>query len=317
LDLYYTDPFWKAATRGAQAAARASGAAFTQVDANLSATTQADQFLSAETSGANVIELAPVDVKAAVAQVVKARKMGIKVCGLALGVPNTYVDATVELNEYGNGQFAAQYILQQAKKEGLKSINVMQITVSLTTEAGIERTGGFDSIMKNPNSYGIHVNVVSKSALTPEDAATAFEDAATTTKFQALFNQTDVFAPGLIPILKRDGYTPRGGKNHVIWIGTGGIPTGLAAIRQGWQDASINFPIDKIGGVCTRLMVALRNGQSVRSSIACILKEEGLPAATTKVTYPPTGPIILPSPALITPANVNSQQWWGNQKAAA
>ena len=223
------------------------------------------------------------------------------------------MDATVELNEIGNGQFAANYILSQAKKEGLKSINVVQIEVSLTTEAGRDRTSGFESVMKNPNPYGIHVHLVSKPALTPESAATAFEDAATKTKFQAMFDQTDVFAPGIVPILKRDGYTPTGGKNHMIWIGTGGIPTGLAAIRQHWQDASINFPIDKIGAVCTLLMVGLRNGHSVRSSIAGVLKKEGLPAATTKVTYPATGPIILPSPGLITAANVNSKQWWANQ----
>lgn len=315
LNLLATDPFWQAATRGAQTAATALGADFVTLDGNLNATTQAGQFATATTAGAGVILIAAVDSKAVIPQLVAARKAGIAVCSVNLTEPGTMIDGTVAMREVAGAQTAARDILANAKKQGKKALTVVNLVSVLTNENSRLRLQGFTSVMKNPNVFGIKVRRIDKQTNgTLDGAASALSAVAVQAHIDAIYTQTDYFTPALVPVLTRNHYTKASGKNHAYFVGTGGLPDGLKAIRQGWQDVTYSFPIDQQANACLRFGVAVKNGQSVKAVFASVVKASGMDTKTTVLGgTAATGPQILQLAKRVTRANVNDKSLWGNQ----
>jgi ribose transport system substrate-binding protein len=79
-----------------------------------------------------------------------------------------------------------------------------------------------------------------------------------------------------------------GEPNHVLIVGIDGTPLALQRIRQGTEDATINQDPFKMGALAISSAVDVLNGKAVE-------KEQLLP------------------PMLVTKANVDDPQLWGNR----
>jgi ABC-type sugar transport system substrate-binding protein len=310
-----TDTFWQAANVGAAGAAKALGDPYSSLDAGGNATTQVAQLEAALARKVNVLLIAPVDSKVLGPYVKKAEAQGVKVCAVGIGMSNEYVDATVVLEEKTGAADDAKQILQWAKAQHRKSITVLEGEIDPTQQAGQLRTAGFNSVMKNPNPYGVNVNLVQRvfgSSL--GTVVSVMGDTLTaTTHIDAAYMQTDFYAPAVVTALKAHHYTTYKGKNHVYLVGTTATTSGLAAIRGGWEDYSQNDPVPQEGATCVRLGVAMYKGQSAINAAPGIARAEGLNPAKTEISNNPvTGPYIQELYQPITRANVNSSAFWPN-----
>lgn len=314
LNLYVQDVFWQAANKGAERAARALGATLVEQDANISTTTQASQFDAAIARHDDVVLVAANDSQAIIPEVQKARAAGIKVCAVNLSIPGTYLDGTVVMDEIGGATVAGKYVLDWAKSANKKQINVLLMEVPQTQENGRLRTAGFAAAVTDPTS-GVTVNLITKlGGGSLESVATALTDTLATTHIDAMYTESDFYSPALPTVLQQHGYTTAGGSNHVQWIGVGGIPGGMDAIRKGWQDATQNFPIDQQADACLRLGAAATEGKNLQTELPAIMKAAGMDPSTSSTQFKAsTGLWVLQTATTITKDNVDSKAFWANQ----
>ncbi len=116
------------------------------------------------TEGANAIIVYPIDIAALAPVLKKATAKGIKVFDFTSAAPSsTGIDMslTVFSGDYQAGQLAGQALVKAlTKKYGSPKGTVLEIQGLLTTEAAVDRGGGFHSVVnKYPN-----IHVVSKAA---------------------------------------------------------------------------------------------------------------------------------------------------------
>lgn len=308
-----TDPFWRGAGDGAKSAAEAAGAEFVEQDANGDATAQASQLDTAVQQGANVIVIAPVDSKAITPQLNAATEAGVTVVALNRPISGVVLDGSVFISEYQGGVEAAEAMFAAAKEQGLSEMNVLQLRGATSDEAAQLRGSGFADTIKK-GAPGITVTLIEKGTdWKPEQAASATEDVLSTQEIQGLYTESDFLLPSVIPVLERNGYTPLGGDKHAVLVGVGGLPDALKLIREGWQDATMAFPIDKQAAAAVRLGVALFNGMSAEEAYPGVLAESGFSADTSELKQDAaTGPQIINQPELVTKANVDDPNLWGN-----
>lgn len=309
-----SDDFWRAAETGAAQAAKALGDPFSALDADGNATTQVSQIQAALVRHAKILIVAPVDSQTLAPYVKKAIDAGVKVCAVGIAEPYTYTDATVALEEEKGAAADATQILKWAKSAGKKSLNVLIAEIPQTQSPGPLRTGGFESVMKNPNPYGIKVHIVPKLFGTSlGTAASALSDALTANHIDAIYSETDFYSPPIQTVLKQHGYTPNTGSNHIYWVGTTATTSGISAIESGWEDYSQNDPVDAQAGTCVRLAAAAYAGQNVVSAVPAAARAEGLNPSQVLVTNDPkTGPSVQELFSAITRSNATSTAFWPN-----
>lgn len=317
LNVLAADPFWAACTDGANKAATALGnRKVTELDANQKLDAQTNQMQTVVQKHPDFVMISPVDSKALIPAVKKARDQGLSVVAFNTPLPNTKVDATVEMDEVATGAAAAKEMIKLAQAKGLTTVTVLHLVGAIATEVVQQRRQGFDDEMKKPIA-GLKINVIDKvTNWLPEKAVSAVEDTLTRTHVDAIFAESDYLTPFVEPVLKRNGYTPLGGNKHLIVGGLGGIPGGMKAIRDGWQDFTLTYPIDRMCDATYRFGQNLLNKKSVVDTYAAVMKASALSGYAPRLTNNAgMGPYVLATADLVNRNNVNSPQFWANQAA--
>ena len=310
-----SDTFWAACVTGAQKAGTALGlGTLKSFNANDSTPSQAEQILTALAEGAQAIIVAPNDSVALDPQLRAALDDGVYVYEDNTTTAAVKSDGTIQMNEVATSRLLGERMLQLAHKEGLKQFTVVELVGILGTDVVAQRTEGFAEAMASPPA-GMHVTVIKKlTNWVTTQAVSDLEDVLSTTKINGIFTQSDLFSPSLIPVLERYGYGPIGSKNHAILAGLGGIPGGIVAVRDGWENFTMNYPID---AQCGTLVYAADEQIAHKVPFSTSWRSDAAKAGIGS-TYAPTfnqassGPNVSLSALPVTKANVNSPALWAN-----
>jgi ABC-type sugar transport system substrate-binding protein len=313
LNPFAQDPFWIGAENGTRAAAKALGVNLKILDAGNSAATQATEVTTAVQQGAKVIVVAPVDSKAILPQLKAAKKKGVTIVALNRPISSMKLDGTVQIAEVNGGRAAAKQLVSLLQKAGVTSANVLQLEGAVTDEAAQLRGSGFQSGLRDLPA-GMTINLIQKGTnWDVSTAATAVENVLSTTHVDALYTESDFLLPGIVPVLQRDGYTVAGGDKHMIMVGVGGLPQALTLIKQGWQDATLDFAIDRQAAAALYFGVYLHQKVPLVQAYSKVITQAKLNAKTTDLDVTTGGPSINMTPVLVTKANVDDPGLWGNK----
>jgi ABC-type sugar transport system substrate-binding protein len=311
LNALVQDEFWQGCTVGAKRAAAATGATLTELDGNGNVQTQANQIDVTIQKHPDAMMVAALDSNAMASQLSKAVQAGIDVYAFNTAVPNAKLSATVAMDEVATGAAAAQQIIKLAKEKGLTEVNLLHLVGAPATEPVRLRREGFNNEITKPID-GLTINMTEViTEWKPETAVAGLQDALTKGHIDAIFTESDFLTPFLVPVLQRNGYTPHDGSNSVIIGGLGGIPGGLKAIRDGWQDFTLNYPID---GMCSAVVyLAAAKHKGVDFAAAEKEAEADLGNNAPRVVEDEkSGPSILLTANLIDKSNVDDAAFWAN-----
>jgi ribose transport system substrate-binding protein len=315
LNAFAQDPFWQGCSKGAKTAADAVGVSkMSELDGNNSSQTQSGQIDTAIQQHPDAIMIAPLDSKAVVPQLTGARKQRIDVYAFNTAVPDAQLNGTIAMDEVATGAAAADEMIRLAKQQGLEQLTVLHLVGAVATEPVRLRRKGFDDEMAKPQD-GISIKVIDQvTDWKPEKAVNALEDTLTTTDdLNAIFTESDFLTPFLVPVLKRAGFKPESGKRPIIG-GLGGIPGGFRAIRDGWQDFTLNYPIDGMCNATVRLATDEHNGDSYADQAMGAAHDAGLDGADPRlVENADQGPSILLTANLVDKSNVDDPALWANK----
>ena len=311
LNALVQDEFWQGCTVGAKRAAAKVGATLTELDGNGNVQTQANQIDTTIQKHPDAILVAALDSNAMASQLSKAMRAGIDVYAFNTAVPNAKLSATVAMDEEATGAAAAQQIIKLAKAKGLKQVNLLHLVGAVATEPVRLRRKGFnDEIAKPVEGLAIKMTEVI-TEWKPETAVAGLSDALTKGHIDAIFTESDFLTPFLVPVLQRNGYTAHDGNNSVIIGGLGGIPGGLKAIRDGWQDFTLNYPID---GMCSAsVYLAADKHEGIDFDAAIKDASADLGNNSPRIVHDDkAGPSILLTANLIDKSNVDDTAFWAN-----
>ncbi len=317
LNPFVQDEFWQGCAAGAVSAAKAVGANLVQLDANNLAQTQANQLDVTLQKKPDAVLISPLDSNGVVPQLDRAMKAGINVYAFNTAAPMAKLTATVAMDEEATGAAAAARFVELFKareqKTGQKSFKLVHLVGAVATEAVRLRRDGFNKAIAKPVD-GITIDMVEVvTDWKPEVAVNGLQDTLTKGPIDAIFTESDFLTPFLVPVLTRGGYTAADGPKHVIIGGLGGIPGGLKAIRDGWQNFTLNYPIDGMCASSVRLAAAAHEGKSFAESWQAAAKDGGLEVnAPRLVESDKSGPSILLTANPITAENVDSNVFWAN-----
>lgn len=307
-----TDPFFQACIAAGRSAAEDLGVGeIKDYDAAQQTTAQANQLDTVIAEGVDAIVIAPADSKAILPQLEKAASEGIPIVAYNSAVTETAIDASVQMSERATSSQAATVMIDIAKERGLDTLNVVHLVGSLAVESARERAEGFDETITAAEG----IEVVLRSVATeykPEKAASALADAFTAGPVDAVFVDSDFLVTAILPVLQRAGGTTADGDNHIILGGLGGLPEGLKAIRDGWQDFTMNFPIDGQCDAAVRLASGIAAGEAFADIWEPVMKESGLDAYDPTLQETDNGPIIDLTATEVTADTASDPSLWGN-----
>ena len=315
-----SDPFWQSCVRGADQAAHKLGiGTLKSYNANDSTPTQAAQIEDAITAGDQAIVISANDSKALDPQLRAAMAHGVRVYEDNTAVPGVKVAGTVQMNEVKTSDLLGTRMLQLAKKRGIRNFTALELVGVLGTDVVSQRTDGFAKAMARPPA-GMHVRLIKKlTNWVTTTAVSETSDVLSTTKINGIFTQSDLFSPSIVPTLKSHGYGPVTSRSHVILAGLGGLPGGVVAVRDGFEDFTMNYPID---GQCDMMVRAAYQQivhhipftKSWRSDASAAHLKAYAPQLTNGTA---SGPNVYLSAKAVTKANVNSSSLWANHFASS
>ncbi|MDQ0473591.1 sugar ABC transporter substrate-binding protein [Labrys wisconsinensis] len=317
LNAYFQDEFWQGCNVGAKRAAKDIGADLTLLDGNYSMETQVNQIDTTIQKAPAAMMIASIDSSAVVPALKRAMARNIQVYAFNTAVPNTTLTATVAMDESATGAAAAKRMIgllqKRAAETGQKAYRLVHLVGAVATEPVRLRREGFNKVIQAPIE-GITVDMVEVvTNWKPEPAVSGLQDAMTRGPVDAIFTESDFLTPFLIPVLKRNGYTDNKGAKHVLIGGLGGIPGGLKAIREGWQEFSLNYPIDGMCASNVYLANESLDGKPFAQAWQGVMDKAGVTTnAPRLIDDKATGPTVLLTANPIDASNVDSKIFWAN-----
>jgi ABC-type sugar transport system substrate-binding protein len=317
LNAYFQDEFWQGCNTGAKRAAADIGADLTLLDGNYSIETQVNQIDTTIQKAPYAMMIASIDSAAVVPALKRATSHNIQVYAFNTAVPNATLTATVAMDETATGAAAARRMIELLQKRsqetGTKAFRLVHLVGAVATEPVRLRREGFNKVIQAPID-GITVDMIEiVTNWKPEPAVSGLQDAITRGPIDAIFTESDFLTPFLIPVLKRNGYTDKTGSKHVLIGGLGGIPGGLKAIREGWQEFSLNYPIDGMCASNVYLANESLNGKPFADAWKGVMEKAGvMPNDPQLIENAATGPTILLTANPIDASNVDSKAFWAN-----
>jgi ABC-type sugar transport system substrate-binding protein len=317
LNAYIQDEFWQGCSVGAKRAAKDIGADLTELDGNYSVEAQVNQIDTTIQRAPQAMMIASIDSEAVVPALKRALAKNLEVYAFNTAVPHATLTATVAMDETATGAAAAVRMIDLLRKRstetGQKAFRLVHLVGAVATEPVRLRREGFNKVITAPID-GFTVDMVEVvTNWKPEPAVSGLQDAITRGPIDAIFTESDFLTPFLIPVLKRNGYTEVGGAKHVIIGGLGGIPGGLKAIREGWQEFSLNYPIDGMCASNVYLAAESQNGKKFAEAWKGVMEKAALNANNPQlIENAETGPTILLTANPIDATNVESKIFWAN-----
>jgi ABC-type sugar transport system substrate-binding protein len=317
LNAYIQDEFWQGCSVGAKRAAKDAGAELIELDGNYSIEAQVNQIDTTIQRAPYALMIASIDSSAVVPALKRAMAKKIEVYAFNTAVPNATITATVAMDESATGAAAAHRMIDLLRKRagatGQTAFRLVHLVGAVATEPVRLRREGFNQVISAPID-GLKIDMVEVvTNWKPEPAVAGLQDAMTQGHVDAIFTESDFLTPFLIPVLKRNGYTEVGGAKHAIIGGLGGIPGGLKAIREGWQEFSLNYPIDGMCASNVYLAAESQKGKSFADAWKSVMEKSGVTEnAPQLIENAATGPTILLTANPIDASNVESKMFWAN-----
>lgn len=278
--------------------------------AGVDAEKQLDQMENLIALGVDAILITPVDAKSICAGVKKAYEADIPVYGIDRSTIGCKINMTVQSdNEMAGRQGAEGAVKFLTEKYGEPKGLVLELQGDMASNVAQLRNKGFSEIMaKYPT-----IKVISKP--TEWDQDKFFKNALDVVGAQpvdAIFSHTDVI--GTTPImsaLDQLGKKVKVGEKGHIWYGAiDGSPTGLVAVREGWQDQSYSQPNTDVGLVLDFIENEMIKGEKIKAGT---YTEEGALWSPAEISMADNGWMMLLATSVVTKENVDDKRLWGNQ----
>ena len=278
------------------------------LDAQNESDRQLRQVEDAILTGPVAMIVAAVDFDAIVPGVEKARAAGIKALSFDRQVRSTHFDLTSVAGtvEIGNAS-AGEVIRLLSEKNGSAKGKVLQILGDPGDNYTLDIQKGFEERMAK-EAPGIEL--ITKAALLwePTNAGKIFEDQLLVTPdIDLVFTHSSHLTVPIVSIMEAKGMKP----GQMMLISSTGMPVGLDNIRNGWQQAEIEQPTyAQVYGLAMFLPRILK-GEELKPGTYDV---NGRQSTLTAEAW---GPNLKIPGAVITKANVDDPDFWGNQKAPA
>jgi len=280
-----------------------------QYTAGVDAEKQADQLENLISLGVDAILVTPVDAKAITTAVAKAVEAGIPVYGIDRSTDGYPLTMTVQSDNAMAGRQGAQgaidfLVAKYGKAEG----TVLELQGDMASNVAQLRNEGFNDTM----SQYPDVKVISKPTDWDQDRFfTNTLDVVGSTDIDAIFSHTDVIGTTpIISALEQLGKLKQVGDSEHIWYGAvDGSPTGLDAIRDGWQDMSFSQPNTDVGIVLDFVELVQIEGGTIEAQT---YTQEGALWSPAEISMSENGWMMLLATSIVTKENVNDDRLWGN-----
>lgn len=278
--------------------------------AGASAEKQLDQMENLIALGVDAILITPIDAKAIGVGVKRATEAGIPVYAIDRSTVGTPLNMTIQAdNEMAGRQAAEGAVAFLKEKYGEPKGTVLELQGDMASSVAQMRNKGFGEHMaKYPN-----IKVISKP--TEWDQDKFFKntlDVLGAQPVDAIFSHTDVI--GTTPILSaldQLGKKIKVGEKGHLWYGAiDGSPTGLRAVREGWQDASFSQPCTDCGLILDFVEKEVIKGETITTGPYL---EEGALWSPAKIFEADNGLMMLLATTIVTKDNVDDDRLWGNQ----
>jgi ABC-type sugar transport system substrate-binding protein len=256
-----------------------------------------DYFISL---GVDAIVTVPQDSAGICAAAEKAKAAGIPFFTIDRSPIGCQIDMTILSDNRLAGQQAGQAMVDLlTEKYGEPQGQVLEITGDLGQNVGMLRRDGFHDILDQYEN----IEVITKpgdwnaalGAQIVEDVLNANPD------LDGIYMHSDaVYVEGTMAVLERfDALKKRGEEGHIFLTAVDGSPSGIRAIREGYQDESSNQPVPDFGRqVVEWIEKTVVNGEPIEegevvqggalwSPAQIIVNEDGTPElflSTTPVT---------------------------------
>jgi len=307
--IYYLSPnqfdeFQTTASKLLKNAIEKAGYEFRELVAgNEDVTLQLNQMDNAITQDADAIIIAAVDRTAIIEGVNKARAEGIPVIAFDRKIIDTEIDFTSAGGNEMIGILAAEEAARQLKRRyGEVKGSILHITGDPADTYSILVGEAFNETLAQYPKVEINTKIAdgweaSNAADIADDWLVAHPDT------DMIFSHAEHLAAAIVSVLESKGYE----KGQVIMISTVGMPMGLELIRDGWLQATIDFPtLECVAGVVEFIDDIIDN-KEIKPGKYTILDAE------SELTIQPYGPEILHPGKPITEKNVDDPNLWGNQ----
>jgi len=212
------------------------------LNANNNVTLQINQMEDAMGQNPLAIILNAVDADVIASTVDKARAEGIIVLAYDRLIPTTTVDLSATADTTRMGRLAAARTVKFLEgKYGEAKGLVLEVAGDPGDYNAVRIDEGFMEIMETyPN-----VEVIRREAQgwEPTVAASIIDDQLTARgeDIDVLFVHGDHWMPAIANVLQSHDYTA--GDPRLYLVGTGGTPTGLEGIREGWLQETVDYPM--------------------------------------------------------------------------
>ncbi len=310
------DVWYVVAIQGAKAEAEKLGVQLDVFDASNKLEQQIQQFDTALASKPDAIVLSSVDPAGMVPSVEKAHDAGVKVVVYDRPIyTTTKLDALLILDTANMGDMACKAIVDSlTKKYGEPKGKVIRVYGDLadTWVTGISQ--GWDPCMaKYPN---ITVLKAMSGQWAPDQAAANVQQLLTANKdVDAMTLDSDWLGSGIVTNLKAGNYGKVGEKNHIFFIGNGGMAEALQYIREGYMDSTINNPVPDFTGAAVDIANMLATGKQLPAQYV----SEGKPWSPAPIFMNKptgdqkyTGPVLNMGNFIVDKSNVDDPTLWGN-----
>lgn len=300
------DEFQTESQKAIEALVGGLGYKVVSLDAQNEADRQLRQVEDAILTGPVAFIMNAVDFDAIVPGIEKARAAGIKVLNFDRQIRTTPFELTSVAGTVDIGLAAAgEAIRLLTEKNGAPKGKILQILGDPGDNYTLDIQQGFEERM---GKEAPDIELITKAALMwePTNAGKIFEDQLLVTPdIDLVFTHSSHLTVPIVSIMEAKGMKP----GQMMLMSSTGMPVGLDNIRNGWQQVEVEQP--------TYAQV-----YGLAMFLPKILKGEKLAAGTYDVngrqstlTDEEWGPNLKIPGAVITKANVDDPDFWGNQKA--
>jgi len=156
-----------------------------------------------------------------------------------------------------------------------------------------------------------NIKVISKpTEWLPDNFLKATLDVVGSQPIDAIYAHSDsVGTTAILSALEQLGKKiPRDKEGHIFLATIDGSPTGLDAIRQGFQDMCASQPCTDFGMIVNYIALEFEGGKIQEGPVV----KEGALWSPAKIVMSDSGPMLNLATTIVTPDNVDDKRLWGN-----
>jgi ABC-type sugar transport system substrate-binding protein len=264
--------------------------------------------------GVDAIVAVPQDSAGFCAAVDAANAADIPVYTIDRSPAGCQINMTVLSDNFLAGEQAGEAMVDAlVERYGEPMGLVLEITGDLGQNVGQLRRDGFNSVMDQYENIEVIQRVgdwqADRGQEIVRDVLTSLDAEGRT--LDGIYMHSDaVYIAGTLAVLEETGNLfQRGEEGHVILTAVDGHPSGVQAIRDGWQDESSNQPINYFGIIADWIEREL-NGETIEEDVVV---QEGALWSPAKIVRNADGTLeLFLATTPVTIENVDNPDFWAN-----